>query len=54
MTPMEMGAYGKGVHQFPVINYNLGRLCLGHSCLHSLPARGNQEKEATCCVWPVK
>lgn len=34
MTQMENGARaGKGVHQLPAINYNLGRLCLGHNCL---------------------
>ena len=45
---------GKGVHQFPTIDCNLGRLCLGHSHLNSLPGGGNQEKQVTCCVWAVK
>lgn len=50
MTQLEEEACGwKGIHQFPTVDFDLGRLCLEHSCLNSLLGGGNQEKETTCC-----
>lgn len=37
MTQLEERACGwKGIHQFPTVDYNLGRLCLGHRAVSTL------------------